>query len=539
MAGLLNTAVTGLRVSQAALRTTGHNIANANTPGYSRQRVELATNAANLSGAGYIGNGVTVTAIERIVDEFLVRQLRTDTSLNSELEAFSENIRQLDTLLSDPSTGLSQGLDKFFAVMENGADDPTSIPSRQLIISEAENLGLRFNTIYERLDSINNSINSKLSSAVSRVNALAQNIADLNKKIALADIDKSPNDLLDQRDEALRELAELVKIDIVDQGDGLLNVSFGSGQALVVGGEVRNLAVIDGVEDPSQKDLAYQDRIGSQVITRFVSGGELGGLLDFRDSILSTSFNELGRVAIALSQTFNEAHSKGIDLNNQFGGLFFNDVNDPRTAAGRVLASGSNSPPLDRVASLEIIDHSKLSASDYRLEVSSADTSYRVTRLTDGATVYAGTLPVSFPQSIEFDGLRFNFGGGSFQQGDEFLIQPTRRAARDFASVLQRPDQLAFASPVLTDVDLGNTGNGIISAGSVLALQDAAGNALPLLATEGQMSPPLLVRFNTPTSYDILDNSDPTGCSYPAWITRCSPEIPVRHSLPPAVRVWA
>jgi len=513
MAGLLDTAISGLRVSQSALRTTGHNIANANTPGYSRQGVEVASTGGINSGAGFIGSGAQITAIERTVDQFLITQLRTDTSLASELEAFNVNIRQLDSLLSDSSTGLSQGLDKFFATLENGADDPTSIPSRQLIISESENLAQRFNTLYEGIQTVSEGVNQKLGVAVAQINALTANIAEMNKNIVQSQGTggQPPNDLLDQREEALRRLSELVSIDVVDPGDGSLNVSMGSGQSLILGGTARELEVVDGALDPQQSEIAYKGNAGSLVITSFVSGGELGGLLDFRDSSLSTAFNELGRVAMVLSDTFNDAHSKGIDLNNQFGGQFFGDVNAPAIAATRVFGDSNNAPPSDRVMSVELTDTSKLTASDYVLKVASGDTSYRVTRESDGAVVFSGALPSSFPASIEFDGVQLNFSSGSFQAGDQFLIQPTRTGARDIESALERPDQLAFASPVVTTNDSGNTGNAEISAGSLVTLQAVDGSALPLFANSGQMSPPLLVQFTTPTTYDVLDNSDPAN----------------------------
>ncbi len=513
MAGLLDTAISGLRVSQAALRTTGHNIANANTPGYSRQGVEIETNGGLNTGSGFIGSGASVSTVERTIDQFLIAQLRTDTSLASELEAFNENIRQLDTLLSDPSTGLSQGLDKFFATMENGADDPTSIPSRQLVISESENLAQRFNTLYEGIQTVSNNLNQKLEVAVAQVNALSANIAEMNKNISqsMGVGDQPPNDLLDQREEALRQLSELVSINVIDPGDGTLNVSMGSGQTLVVGGVPRQLDLVNGVLDPRQKEIAYDGDAGSLVITSFVTGGELGGLLDFRESTLSTAFNELGRIALVMSDSFNQAHSKGIDLNNQFGGNFFSDINDPLVATSRVFGDSDNAPPSDRVMSVEITDSSQLTASDYVLEVASGDTSYRVTRQSDGNVVYSGALPSSFPSSIEFDGVQLNFSSGSFQENDKFLIQPTKTGARDIASALELPEQLAFSSPLVTTNDSGNTGSAEISAGSLVSLEGVNGVALPLFDTAGQMTPPLLVRFNTPTNYDILDNSDPVN----------------------------
>lgn len=510
MPGLLDTALSGLRVSQNALRTSGHNIANANTDGYSRQHVEVQTNIPSTSGVGFIGNGASVTSVQRTVNEFVVEQLRIDSSLAGDLSAFNENIRQLDTLLSDPSTGLSSSLDSFFASLQNGADDPTSIPARQLIISEAENLATRFHNLYDRFETLNEGVNQKLEASIAQVNALASSIAELNSSITatVGFSDNPPNDLLDKRDEAIRQLSELVSIQVVDQGEGAVNVSIGSGQSLVVGNIARELALVDGEEDASQKDIAYNDGIGSQVITSFMSGGEIGGLLSFRDTALNNAYNELGRVALVMADTFNEAHRQGLDLNSEFGGRFFNDINDPSLAQARVFGSSTNAAPSDRLMSLEIRDSSLLTSSDYELNISSGNV-FRVTRLSDGAEVAAGAVPGVLPFSVEFEGLELNFVSGSFQPGDKFLVQPTRTGARDFGVDIFRPETIAFASPLSTEGSLGNIGTGSISPGELLSLEDVDGNPLPLFATPGQMSPPLIVQFTSPTTYDILDNTDP------------------------------
>ncbi len=510
MAGILNTALSGLRISQTALRATGHNIANANTDGYSRQRVDIETNNASFSGAGYIGNGAHVESVERIANQFVIDQLRIDSSLTGELSAFNENIRQLDSMLSDPATGLSNSLDSFFATLQYGADDPTSIPARQLIISEAENLATRFHTLYERFESLNEGVNQKLEASVSQINALSANIAELNTSIAAAMglSDSPPNDLLDQRDNALRELASLVSIQVIEQNDGKVNVSVGSGQALVVGSDVRRLKLVEGDEDPSQMDIAYDDGGKEQIITRFLTGGEVGGLTSFRDTALNDAYNELGRVALVMADTFNEAHRLGLDLNSDFGGRFFADINDPQLALSRVFPSSSNAPPSDGVLSLEISDSSLITSSDYELNITSNNI-YRVTRISDGVEVAAGGLPGALPASIAFDGFELNLISGSFQVGDKFIIQPTRTASRDIAVEISRPEDLAFASPLSTEASLGNIGDGSISPGEVLSLEGIGGSTLPLFATPGQMSPPLIVQFTSPTTYDILDNSDP------------------------------
>ncbi|WP_096084585.1 flagellar hook-associated protein FlgK [Agaribacterium haliotis] len=509
---LLGTAVTGLRVSQSALSTTGHNIANAGVDGYSRQRVLAETAPATPQGGFYVGNGASVASVERQVNQFLVQQLRVDTTLYNELEVFHSEIAQLDSLLSDASTGLSGAFESFFAAMQNGADDPTSIPARQLIISESINLADRFNTIHSRLVSINDGINSALETAAAEVNALVANVAELNSKIAdaLGSGNGEPNDLMDQRDQTLKELSKYISFQTYDQGFGEINILIANGQNLVVGSEARQIAVVADPENPSQRQLVFVGDEAQRPLPEGSLGGEIGGLFRFRDDALADTYNQVGRVAVVLTDSYNDMHHLGLDLNNNFGGDFFLDVNDRQVTLDRVIASSENPPPNDRVMSLYIRDAGQLSTSDYRVEMVN-DGLYTVTRLSDGAELVRELLPGSYPFSVEFDGMELYFERGSFQAGDSFLLQPVRNGARDFESVLVSPDELAFALPLLTDASLGNRGSADISAGQLLSLSDAAGNALPLFATPGQISPPLLVNFISDSIYEVLDNSDPAN----------------------------
>lgn len=503
MAGLLSSAISGLRVSQSALQTTGHNIANANTAGYSRQKVETASNSGQFTGSGFIGNGASVTTVERAVDQFLISQLRGETSLSAGLNAFNEQIGQLDNLLSDSTTGLSGSLNQFYAAMENAADDPGSIASRQQLISQAENLTGRFNTLYDNLETLEQGVNQNMIAAVDQINVLSKSIAELNLSItkAAGESGHMPNDLLDKRDELLRQMSELVNVDVVDQGDGMINVNVGSGQALVVGNSSREIAVVNGNPDPQKKDIAYVDGNQSQVISRYINGGQLGGLMEFGNETLAGAYNELGRLAIGLSDAINDAHSLGIDLNGQLGGNFFKDVNNASLTSSRALADSRNSLSSGQV-SVEISDVTQLTTSDYVMEVSPDGVTYQVTRESDGKVVFAdSTLP------MEFDGVVLDISG-TLNAGDRFLIQPTKTGARDIDTVISQPAQLALASPLETASDSGNVGAASISAGSVTSLTDISGNP-SFFSTSGTMSPPLVVQFTSATTYDILDNSDP------------------------------
>ncbi len=508
---VLGISVTGLRVAQSNLSVTGHNIANAGVEGYSRQTVTSQTNPATLQGSGYIGNGVNVASIDRIVNEFIIEQQRIDSSLYNDLNIYNENISQLDRLFSDPSTGLTGSLESFFAAFQNGIDDPTSIPARQLIISESENLADKFNTIYDRLDVIGASVDDFINSSATRVNSLVNNIAALNQRISDAigsGGGAQPNDLLDQRDEAIRNLSELIAIQTYDQGFGQVNVVMTSGQNLVVGTEAREIRLETSENDSRKLDVVFANGENDIVVTDQISGGELGGLLRFQNTIMDKAYNELGRIAVAMADSFNDLHNRGINLDNEFGGNFFYDVNDVLVAQNRVIGNSSNALPNDRLVSLNIADSSLMTADDYEVTIESGGL-FRITNLTSETEVTSGVLNGVLPFSVEFDGLELVFESGSFQSGDSYKLLPTRSGARDFSSEILSASSIAFGAPLVTDASIGNVGNAQISPGEVLSLEDSDGNPLPLFATPGQMTPPLIVRFTSDTTYDILDNSDP------------------------------
>ena len=508
MSGILSNAVSGLQASQNALRTAGHNISNANTAGYSRQEVNYATRPEQSVGAaGFIGSGVNTTSIERVVNEFVTAQLRLDTTTYNQLNKFNTNIGKIDKLFADVSTGLSGALQTFFAAIQNGANDPASTPARQLIVTESESLGIRFNNLHQRLSDIEGQVNGEVQTITSQVSSLAKSIAVLNQAIAenrASGNGNQPNDLMDKRDEELRKLSELVSLQIVNQDDGDVNVFIGNGQPLVVGTQVSSFSVTNDGKIQIKSNNAVID------ITNQISGGQIGGLLHFRDEVLFPTMNELGRIALAMADEFNTQQQQGIDLDGDYGQKMFGDINDSVLAANRVL-HGQNAVPHDRIISVTIDDTSKLTTSDYSFQVIPNSTNYLVTRLSDNSVVEQGVLSGAYPATISFDGISVNLTSGSFQGGDSFTIQPTKNASRDIHSELKRSEDLAFASPIRTAGNSSNSGSGLISPGEVLSLVDANGNRLPAFMEPGKISPPILVRFTSATTYDVLDNSDPAN----------------------------
>lgn len=514
MSDLLRIGATGINAYQNALTVTGNNITKANVEGYSRQEVTLAAQTAQQLGAGYIGTGVINDGVRRISDDFLVGQLRQDTSAFHNLDSYLSNIEQIDSLLANPSTGLTAGIENFFKAVESGAQNPSSIPARQSVLSEAEGMIERFSTLGDRLNDQNDIINQQLGTLAKQISALATGIAAINNAIAKAggsSLGDQPNDLLDQRDEKLKELAKLVSVTVTEQNGGLINVFIGNGQALVIGTSANELVAQEGVTDPFRFDLGFVQGVTFQTVSQDLNGGELGGVLNFRSNVLDRTFNEIGRIALAMTEEINKLQNIGIDLEGNFGTDFFVDINTPEVMADRVVGSRDNVLPDDRVVTVEILDTREITTSDYILEMK-AGAAFTITRMSDDTEVFRGVSSGFFPLNVELDGLSIVLESGSFQTGDKFLIQPTRQAALNIEMAITRTQEIAFAFPISMDASLGNVGNGLISQGEMLSIHQTDGTTLlDTFAVPGQLSPPMIIRFTSSTSYDVFDNTDPAN----------------------------
>jgi len=464
MADLLNIGLSGLAANKTSLAVTGHNITNINTPGFSRQDTIQATRTPEFSGAGYIGSGTSLVDIRRSYSEFLTTQLRSSTALSSDVKAYKSQIDQLDSLLAGTTTGVTPSMQKFFSALQTAAEDPANLPARQLVLSEAEGLSRRFNTVYDRLNEQNSFANKQMGAVTEQINRLSTSIASLNDSIAIAQSNGSqPNDLLDAREEALRQLSTFVGVTVVAQNDGTQNVFIGSGQPLVIGNNAARLEVVPGTNDPNRSEIQFIVGASRQTITTQVTGGELGGILRYREEVLDKTFNSLGRLALSINDQVNSQLGQGLDLKGQVGAKLFGDFNEESLARLRVLPSATNSSNASPI--LNITNSSVLTTSDYRLEFDG--TNYSARRLSDNQTMTvtqnpAGTL--SFQDSAgRNQGFQVVLGTPAPAAGDSFVLQPTRIGASSIATVLDQADQLAFAAPVRAEANLQNRGNGVIS----------------------------------------------------------------------------
>ncbi len=340
MASILSTSLTALTSYQRALTTVGHNIANADVEGYSRQEVVFTTKPPSFAGSGWIGSGVEVSTVERRYDQFLADQVRTSRTASGESEVYHAYARQLDDLYADPELGLDPVLQRYFNALNGVANDPSSIAAREVLLAEGEALADRFHFLVRRGDEIADGVNRDIAGTVADVNTIAKSIAELNQVIVESGgmSGQPPNDLLDQRDQLINELSSLVKVTYYDQGDGAVNVFIGTGQSLVVGGKAAKLSV--GL-NATQPVVYYSDSGATQDITRQISGGRLGGLLQFRSEVLDASMARLDDIAFGLIAEVNRVHRLGTNLDGETDVDFFTragspDPNDPAGAASDI-----------------------------------------------------------------------------------------------------------------------------------------------------------------------------------------------------------
>jgi flagellar hook-associated protein 1 FlgK len=541
MADLLNIGLSGLAANKTSLAVTGHNITNVNTPGFSRQDTVQATRVPQFSGAGYIGSGTTLVDVRRIYNEFLTTQVRSSTALNSDTQSYLSQINQLDSLLAGSTTGINPGLQKVFAALQTAAEDPANIPARQLVLSEAEGLAKRFNTVYDRLYDQNQFINKQLSAVTDQVNQLATSIAGLNEAIAVAAANgRQPNDLLDAREESVRKLSAFIGVTVVSQDDNSFNLFVGSGQPLVVGSLASRLEVVPGLSDPLRSEVQFVSGQSRQGITSLITGGEMGGLIRYREDVLDTTLNSVGRLALSVTDQVNRQLGQGLDLNGQFGNGLFRELNDSQLIGQRSLARIGNS---DSTANLNVLieDTTQLTTSDYEVEFTSA-TNYTVRRVSDGTNF--GPFDITVVPAAEFDGVSVNVASGTFAAGDRFRIMPTRNAGEYIRADMKRPEELAFAAPLKAQTSPANIGTGVISQPTLtteINIYDPV--AQTNLETSLRNAPPLRIVMGASggatQGYDVVDingNVIDTGVIVPGQNNKLTVTVPASAG-PPAVPV--
>ena len=316
--GMLSIGITGIQAAQLGLEATQHNIANANTPGYSRQYIQQSAGIPRLTGSGYFGSGTTVDTVRRAYDKYLTAQTFAAQATASEYQTQLAKLSQVDNMLGDPTSGLAPAMQDFFTGVQQIAANPSLVSARQSMLSSAEALASRFNAMSGRLSELYDSVNGEIASEIELINVYAEQLADINGQITRAEASTSqpPNDLLDMRDQLVADLNKHVRVTTVEDSIGNFNVFVGNGQQLVVGSVVNELVPLTSSSDPERivVGLRGQSGVVQELSESLIEGGALGGLMKFRANSLDDATNTLGQIAASLALTFNAQHALGQDL---------------------------------------------------------------------------------------------------------------------------------------------------------------------------------------------------------------------------------
>lgn len=494
MSGILNTGTRALQANQTALQTAGNNIANVNTKGYSRQSVVLATVEGQFTGGGYVGKGVEVQTIQRNFSAFLTRQSALAGSTQAADNARVDKLTQLESIFSGGSTGLGASINDMLNSFSDVASAPTDLTARTVALTRIDETAARMRSSSQRLDDLQQGVTQELDQKVTAINSLAQNIAEVNGQIArVKGNGQTPNDLLDKRDQLVRELNTYVQTSSIPADDGTLGIFIGGSQALVLGTTAAPVSIVkDDFGDTLTSKLAIT-RNGQSVTLdeKNLGGGEVSGLLRFQNSDLVEGRNLLGRLTLAVGTAMNTQHNLGLDLDGNPGGNLFSIV----SIANNVSKPAQAPPPAPPVQvntgtanlSLAISDTSKFVASDYEVNFTSG-TAGSIVRRSDGVSQpfnFAVTNPVTI------DGLNISMPVGTPNAGDRFLLKPFSTAASDISSAFSTPRALAIASPVAGAMGTTNTGS--------LQLSALQARSNPIAAT------PVKLTFTGPNSYTRSD----------------------------------
>ena len=479
MTDILNTGKTALFAFQSALSTTSNNIANVNTEGYSRQRVDFESLSSN-GGTLNTGSGVRIFNIERMGDQFATARVFSATSAHAAQQTHYQMASRLDELVATEGISVAPALNNFFNAIQDANADPSSIAPREVVIEYTDQLADRFQSLQGQFDEARDEVNDRTREAVNTVDQYAQSIADINKRITTtgsAHNSPSLHDLKDQRDQIVGKLSEFIDVDTLIQDNGSMSVFIGKGISLVSDSHAQKLSTTRDTLYPDRVQIQIGEGNSTQVLTSRLQGGVIGGLNEFSDDTLSHAMHELGRLALTVADEINQQHALGVDLDGNTGAEVFGQTEPAVFADTRNTGTG--------VVQGLITDTQALEASDYVLRFDGASFSY--TRSVDGVTT-TGTMP------INLDGMTLSLSGTPVA-GDTFIVSATGRAAGSMQSQLDNPDELALAGQLASSSDIGNLGDSRISAATVTDPENIS------------LSDPIDIVFTSETSYDIVDGT--------------------------------
>ncbi len=431
---LLSIGAQSVLTSQRQLNTTGHNIANVNTEGYSRQSVIQGTNAPMQFGGQTYGMGVHVENVRRSWDQFAVKELNFATTDHAFKSDGEENLDTLSNLLSSASSKkIPENINDWFDSIKTLADTPNDVGARKVVLEKAARITETLNDFDDTLSRQYDDTNKGLDVAVDRINELAIKIRDIQRLMI-----KTPgphNDFMDQHEKLVNELSELTKVSVIPRTNGKgFNILIGSGHTLVSGTEASQIKMVGGSPDQKQRRLAMIEGEGVKVISEKDIGGNIGALIKMRDDYIPLLQDEIGRVATSIAYDVNRLQHQGLDLNGDIGQNLFNDVNSEIAAKSRVITNGNSEADL----AVYIDDMSKVKGGEYSILFDGSD---YIAKLPNGDHV---RLEPDDDQ-LYLDGMRIDIREEP-EEGERFIVRPTRDGAANMQMAVDDPTKIAAQS---------------------------------------------------------------------------------------------
>ncbi|KAA9001573.1 flagellar hook-associated protein FlgK [Stenotrophomonas cyclobalanopsidis] len=478
MSSVLSTGTSALLAFQRALATTSHNVANINTPGYSRQKVDFATADPQNYGFGEVGSGTRITDIRRAADQLAISRLLDSSGELARLKQLSTMADRVDALFSDTATNVSGMWSNFFDTVSGLSSNAAGAADRQNMLDSAGALANRFQQLNTHLNNLNGEVNNGLIGGATEINRLASEIAQINGAIGSSIANAAP-DLLDRRDQLISQLIGYTGGTATIQDGGFMNVYTAGGNALVVGTTASKVTTVADPYQPERLQLALQTQGGTITLTSKAVGGQMGGLMEFRDTVLTPAQSELGKMAVGLAESFNSSHRNGVDLYGQMGGDFFN------LGSPRVTGNTANAGTATITAS-----YGELSTLDAQNIVLKYDgTQWQASRADTGASVaLTGTGTTTDPLVVS--GVELVVGGAP-AANDRFLLQPTAGVAGSLSVAITDPSRIAAAAAIKGAAALANTGTGKLSGVTVTD------------ASAANLRNPAAIVFTSATTYTI------------------------------------
>lgn len=522
MSNLMNIGITALSAYQNALNVASQNIANADTPFYSRRVADFQENP--------MLGGVRVADVRRIFDDAANEFVQAKNSDKAYYNIYSTQMNNFEPLLDTDATSIGKYITDSLGALRQVETSFTS-GNRSLFLDKLTALAQQFQSVNAEINKQLNNINETLQTEVTQVNNLLGEMATVNADIIASKNNPDPS-LLDQRENIIQKLSQYFDFSRSTDSDGFVDLVLSNGMSLL-----QNVPpiVFQTMSNPSYSNIfnigAYNGTATIDV-TNVIQSGEIAGWVKYRADALQSTQRSLGRLALVITQSLNAQNKLGIDANDNLGSAIFTDINTPSAISNRVFSNSNNTGSLTTTVTINNVN--QIETCDYRMQIGAAG-AYQLIRLSDNSVASSGTITGVFPQSISADGFTISITGGTFNKGDQYIISPTNGAANNMTVAINDPSSLALGWPVVGSNGTASPGSdGNIVVDSIVNTSNAA------FSVAKQLNPPINIKFSVSggvTQYTLYNANTNALIEGPINYVDGAPIFPTPGSYDPGYRV--